>query len=165
MYLRYIRSIKRFKMHFSMPYTEAFIAELLRHACVTPYGMPRLASEDFEIHGYFIRKGTSIYPSIYTLHYDPKVFPEPEKFQPERFLSPDGNCFLKNDSVISFSVGRRACPAEAFARDQLFLFITSFVQNFNIVGESGKPKPTLAGKLGMSNLGPHDYYVVRNCRN
>ena len=151
-------------MHFSMPYTEAFITELLRIASVGPYGMPRLASEDLEFHGYFIRKGTSIYPSIYTLHYDPEVFPEPEKFQPERFLSEDGNFFLKNDSVIPFSVGRRACPGEAFARDQIFLFVTSFVQNFNIVSEPGKPKPTLAAKLGLSTLGPQDYHVVMNCR-
>ena len=147
-----------------MPYTEAFIAELLRIACVAQYGLPRLASEDLEIHGYFIRKGTSIYPSIYTVHYDPEIFPEPEKFQPERFLSEDGKCFMKNDSVIPFSVGRRACPGETFAKDQLFLFITSFVQNFNIVGESGKPKPALAVKLGTSTLGPQDYHVFMNSR-
>ena len=107
-----------------MPYAEAFIAELLRMASVGPFGLPRLASEDFEFHGYTIRKGTSIYPNIYTLHYDPEVFPEPEKFQPERFLSQDGKMFLKNDSVIPFSVGRRTCPGEIFAVDQLFLFIT-----------------------------------------
>ena len=147
-----------------MPYAEAFIAELLRIASVGPTGVPRLASEDFEFHGYFIRKGTAIYPSIYTLHYDPKIFPEPEKFQPERFLSEDGKTVLKNDSVIPFSVGRRACPGEAFARNQLFLFITSLVQNFTIVGEPGQPNPTFATKLGTSTLGPQSYHVVMNCR-
>ena len=151
-------------MHFSMPYTEAFIAELLRMASVGPFGIPRRASEDFEFHGYFISKGTSIYPSIYSLHYDPKIFPEPEKFKPERFLSEDGITVLKSDSLIPFSVGRRACPGEAFTRGQLFLFITSLVQNFNIVGEPGKPKPTLAAKPYRSTLGPQDYHVVMNCR-
>ena len=147
-----------------MPYTEAFIAELLRIASIGPFGIPRLASEDFEFHGYFIRKGTSIYPSIYTMHYDPEVFPEPEKFQPERFLSQDAKHVLKNDSLIPFSVGRRACPGESFARDQLFLFITSLVQNFDIVAEPGKPKPSLDTKLGKGTLGPHRYCVVMKCR-
>ena len=151
-------------MHFSMPYTEAFIAELLRIASVGPFGLPRLVSEDFKFHGYFIRKGTSIIPSIYSTHYDPNVFSEPNKFQPERFLSSDAKTVLKNDSLIPFLIGRRACLGETFARSQLFLFVTSLVQNFNIVAEPGKPKPLLATKHGQGTLGPQHYYVVMNCR-
>ena len=147
-----------------MPYAEAFIEELLRIASVAPVGVPRLAAEDFEFHGYVIPKGTSIYPSIYTMHYDPEVFPEPEKFRPERFLGQDGKTVIKIDSLIPFSVGRRACLGETFARDQLFLFITSLVQNFSIVPELGNVKPSLAPKLGKPSLGPHHYYVVMNCR-
>ena len=147
-----------------MPYAEAFIEELLRIASVLPVAVPRLAAKDFKFHGYIIPKGTTIYPSLYTMHYDPEVFPEPEKFRPERFLSQDLKSVLKVDSLIPFSVGRRACPGETFARDQLFLFITSLVQNFNITAEPGKPKPPLAPKLGQFTLGPQYYYAVMNCR-
>ena len=149
-----------------MPYAEAFIAEVLRMASVAPFALPRLASKDFEFHGYMIRKGTSIMPSLYSMHYDPKVFPGPEKFQPERFLSQDGKTVLKHDSLIPFSVGRRACPGEAFARDQLNISIhlTSLIQNFNVVAEPGKPKPLLAPRLGQRTVGPQHYYVVMNCR-
>ena len=147
-----------------MPYTEAFIDELLRIASVAPIAIPRLAAEDFKFHGYVIPKGTLIYPSMYTMHYDTEVFPEPEKLRPERFLSQDGKTVIKIDSLIPFSVGRRACPGETFARDQLFLFITSLVQNFSIVPEPGKPKPPLAPELGKATLGPQHYYVVMNSR-
>ena len=147
-----------------MPYTEAFIMELLRIASVAPYGLPRVASEEFEFQGYCIRKGTLIYPSLYTTHYDTNVFPEPEKVRPERFLSHDGTTVLKNDSLLPFSTGKRACPGEGFARDQLFLFITSLAQNFDISAEPGKPKPTLETKLGQGTLDPHNFSVIMKYR-
>lgn len=151
-------------MNFSMPYTEAFLMELLRITSVTSFAIPRIASENFDFQGYCIPKGASVYPSLYTTHYDPEIFPEPEKFQPERFLSQDGKTVQKNNSLIPFCVGRRACPGESFARDELFLFITCLVQNFHIGAEPGKPKPPLATKLGQGTLEPEHFLLSMNCR-
>lgn len=62
---------------------------------------------------------------------DPLYWSEPDKFDPERFIdSAKGKFKCKNDAMMPFSVGKRACIGEAIARLQLFLIFTSLVQKF-----------------------------------
>ncbi|XP_057446108.1 abscisic acid 8'-hydroxylase 3-like isoform X2 [Lotus japonicus] len=68
----------------SMPYTAKVISETLRRATILPW-YSRKASQDFEIDGYKIKKGWSINLDVVSIHHDPKVFPNPEKFDPSRF--------------------------------------------------------------------------------
>ena len=45
----------------------------------------RVCKKDVEISGVFIPKGTVVMVPTFTLHQDPDIWPEPEKFQPERY--------------------------------------------------------------------------------
>jgi len=134
--------------------------ELLRVTSIVSTGNPHAVTEDVEFHGYLIPKGTAVYSSLYSTHHDPEVWGDPENFRPERFLSKDGTRAERHESLIPFSIGKRSCLGELLARDQLFLFITSLVQRFNIVPEAGKPKPTLDPKLGQLTLEPHHFSVI-----
>jgi len=134
--------------------------ELLRVTSIAPYGVPHAALEDVVFHGYRIPKGTSIYPSIYSTHYDPAVWDNPKTFNPERFLTSNGTKVHRHELLISFSIGRRACIAETFAKGELFLYLTGLVQQFTIEAESGKPKPKLEPRLGQITLEPHTYSAV-----
>uniref|UniRef100_A0A1I8GVW3 Cytochrome P450 n=1 Tax=Macrostomum lignano TaxID=282301 RepID=A0A1I8GVW3_9PLAT len=49
------------------------------------------------------------------------VFPEPEKFKPERYLDAEAR-FSPNESVVPFGSGKRACLGESLARMELFVF-------------------------------------------
>ena len=144
----------------TVPYTEEFIMELLRITTITPFGVVHAPVEDVEFHGYFIPKGTSVYSSIYSTHHDPEVFHDPHTLRPERFLGEDGKTVKKHDSLIPFSTGKRVCPGEGFARDQIFLFITSLVQRFSVVNETGKSKPTLIPAAGHVTLQPQNYSII-----
>jgi len=148
----------------SMPYTEAFILEVFRVASIFPYAVPHCVTEDSELRGYLIPKGVSVYASIYSTHHDPEVWGDPENFRPDRFLSSDGSKVEKHESLLPFSIGKRQCPGELLARDQLFLFLTTLLQNFRICNEDGKPLPTLDIACGNIILEPHRYSVIMKGR-
>lgn len=88
-----------------MPYTEATLAEVLRYRPVAPFGIPHVADETIHVRDYVIPKGSTILANILGIHHDPELFPEPSKFDPNRFLSDDGQTFVKNDAYIAFSLG------------------------------------------------------------
>ncbi|XP_076807903.1 cytochrome P450 2U1-like [Clavelina lepadiformis] len=125
-----------------MPYTKAFIEETMRFATATPLGFQHKTNKDAEINRYFIPKGTMVTPNIWAVHNDPKYFEEPEKFKPERFIDEKGN-FVKSEYVIPFSVGPRRCVGEHIARMEIFIFLVSMIQKFEILPDPESKIPCL----------------------
>lgn len=72
---------------------------------------------------------------------DPATYPEPDKFNPERFLNTDGS--LRDDATLIsvFGYGKRICPAKHFADATLFMSIASLLSVFDIKkGKNGRDK-------------------------
>lgn len=67
-------------------------------------GVYHKVQEDTIFKGYLLPKNTMILPNLWGLHRDPKIFPEPEKFKPDRFINSKGN-FIKDRRVAAFGVG------------------------------------------------------------
>jgi len=65
---------------------ERTIDESLRLFPIVPFGA-RIASTDVEIAGHQLARKTRVLIPFATLHHDPSVFPEPNRFQPDRWLS------------------------------------------------------------------------------
>uniref|UniRef100_UPI004038D921 cytochrome P450 2B4-like n=1 Tax=Callospermophilus lateralis TaxID=76772 RepID=UPI004038D921 len=114
-----------------MPYTEAALHEIQRFADIMPLGVPRAVTQDTEFRGYHIPK-----------------FQDPSCFQPERFLDASG-AFRRSPAFLPFSAGRRACPGEALARAELFLYLTWLLQRFSPTS----PLPPAALHLQPRNSG------------
>lgn len=140
----------------SLPYTDATLQEIHRRATVAPVTVPHVAMEDTTCQGYYIPKNTVSFVNLWSVHMDPKVWPEPYKFLPERHIDQEGNV-IKSDHIMTFGLGKRSCMGEALARSSVFLFFVSMMQHFQfskiantpfslepIVGLTYAPQPCLA---------------------
>ncbi|CAL8362799.1 unnamed protein product [Gadus morhua 'NCC'] len=139
-----------------MPYVEAVLHEVLRFCNIVPLGIFRATSQDANVNGYTIPKGTMVITNLYSVHFDEKYWNDPGVFSPQRFLDSNGN-FVRREAFLPFSLGRRQCLGEQLARMEMFLFFTTMLQRFHLQFPPGT-MPNLTPKLGMT-LQPMPYSI------
>uniref|UniRef100_A0A8D0EC19 Cytochrome P450 n=1 Tax=Salvator merianae TaxID=96440 RepID=A0A8D0EC19_SALMN len=113
----------------NMPFTNAVIHEVQRYQRGSAESFPHMTIQDVNFRGYTIPKDTIVFPLFISVHFDPNYWKAPEEFDPGHFLNEEGE-FLKKDAFLPFSAGKRACPGEALAQMELFLFFSTLLQNF-----------------------------------
>ncbi|KAM4039845.1 cytochrome P450 1A1 [Anomaloglossus baeobatrachus] len=128
-----------------LPYTDAFILEMFRHSSFLPFTIPRCTTSDTVLNGYFIPKGICVLINQWQVNHDPKIWKDPFNFSPERFLNVDGSSINKTEAekVMVFGLGKRRCLGEAIGRMEVFLFLTTMLQQMQFSKQEGE-------KLDMS---------------
>ncbi|XP_032785792.2 cytochrome P450 2K4 [Daphnia magna] len=136
-----------------LPYTEAFINEVLRLGGVTP-GMWRNTSQDATYEDYDIPKDTWILLHFWAMSNDANQWDDARTFKPERFLNDQGK-FLKNENLLAFSTGRRECPGQGLAQTELFLFTVGILQKFKVALPDGQNNIDInSGQFGITYTPP-----------
>ena len=87
----------------SLHYVEAFLAEVLRRGNIVPFAQ-HSNDNDTTINGFFIKAGSCLASNFDSVLMDPELFPEPDRFDPSRFLDSDGK-FVGNEKLIPFGIG------------------------------------------------------------
>lgn len=120
-----------------------FYKEVTRIRPLVPLSAPHLASQNATLRGYSIPKDAIILTNIWAIHHDPKRWPEPEKFLPERHLNSEGK-FTKSSNWMHFNVGARSCLGQQLANMELFMTTVMLFQRFHFSLPPGE-EPNMDG--------------------
>ncbi|KAK2744163.1 hypothetical protein FQN57_004423 [Myotisia sp. PD_48] len=117
----------------SLPYLTAVINESLRLTHTAPGRFPRAAkTETLAYKEYTIPPGTSVSQSNYFVHMDPEIFPNPEKFDPERWIRATQEGVRLERFLVAFSKGHRICLGFNLAYLELYTAFASIVRRFDM---------------------------------
>ncbi|KAF7346383.1 O-methylsterigmatocystin oxidoreductase [Mycena sanguinolenta] len=118
----------------SLPFVEALYREVMRWKPATPLGVAHASSEDNMYRSYFIPKGATVFGNIWAMTRDESIYSEPERFNPDRFFTPDGE--LNDDNTILtfgfFALIIDRCPGQHNADASVWGTIVSVLSTFNI---------------------------------
>lgn len=111
-----------------MVYMDQFIDETLRMYPAV-LRLDRVASLDFEYNGMKIKKGMVLDVPVWALHYDPQIYPEPFKFDPDRFNDTNKS---KRDrtAFLPFGIGPRNCVGMRFALVEIKFALSTILSRF-----------------------------------
>jgi cytochrome P450 len=138
-----------------LPYVQAVLKEVLRWHPVTPLAVPHRVTESDVYDGYHIPAGSTVIANVWGMMHDPAVFPEPDKFYPERWLSKDALAYPNP----AFGFGARRCPGRFFAHASMWLMIAGILAAFDITpSEDGSPEETYMSGI-VSYVKPFRCYI------
>lgn len=143
-------------------------------------GLLLAARRDVELAGYLIPKNTHVLANMYAMNMDSELWSEPDKFDPSRFLF-EGRVKVP-EHFIPFSVGmrlrctqlptqlteyarctgRRMCLGNVLTKMEVFLFLSSLVQKYELRAAPGE-RPAITGTVAASIV-PKPFHVVLSPR-
>ncbi|GJR95068.1 cytochrome P450 76AD1-like protein [Tanacetum coccineum] len=120
-----------------LPYLHAVIKETLRlHPPVT-FLVPHKTISDVKVRGYMIPKDAQVLCNVWAMGQDSNVWPNPQMFEPERFLDVNIDYQGQDFEHIPFGTGRRMCPGLPLADRMLHLMLGSLIHKFDWKIEGG----------------------------
>ncbi|HLL05471.1 MAG TPA: cytochrome P450 [Myxococcaceae bacterium] len=119
----------------ALPYLDAVCEETLRlHPVVVQ--VTRVLRKPLSLGGYELPEGVSVSPCAHLIHRRPELFPEPERFRPERFLERRFSPF----EHLPFGGGGNRCPGASFAKAEMKLVLFHLLRRWELA-------PTYRGEI------------------
>jgi cytochrome P450 len=134
-------------------YLTATVQETLRLRPVIVVVIRKL-TEPVELGGYELPAGARVVPSIHLIHRDPEIYPEPNSFQPERFLDEPPGTY----TWIPFGGGVRRCLGAAFAQFEMSVVLRELVRRYGVT--PADPAPERPFRRAITETPRHDATVV-----
>ncbi len=131
-----------------LKFCERFVKESLRLHPPTSGVFVREALEDVKIGGYPVRKGDLVQEFSYVVQRDPRWYPDPLRFDPDRFL-PEVEEQRPQFAYFPFGGGPRVCVGQHFAMLEMILVLGTMLQKFQfaLAPGQGEPRPVFRASL------------------
>ena len=114
-----------------MTYLRQVIDETMRCAVIAPH-TSRVQEFDSELGGHVVPKGTPVIQALGVSFQNPDLWPEPDKFNPDRF-SPEKRKKLPSHAFGPFGfAGKRKCPGSYFSIVQTSIFLADLLRKFKV---------------------------------
>ncbi|MDF5711996.1 MAG: cytochrome P450 [Nostoc sp. S4] len=118
-----------------LPYLTAVCQETLRIYPIVLFTFPRITLRPVNLRGYDVASGTYVTPCIYLTHRREDLYPQPDKFQPERFI----NRKYSSYEFWPFGGGSRQCLGQVFALFEMKLILATILLNYQLKLEEKAP--------------------------
>lgn len=148
----------------SMKYLDSVLSESVRlHApvpfldrkSIKPYTIEPKDTSEKPLH---LEKGTTIWIPVSSFHHDEEYFPNPMKFDPERF-NEDNKHNIHPYTYLPFGSGPRICLGQRFAQMEVKLIMSQILQHFEIVPNAKTAIPLIPDKTNFNNLPKEGVWV------
>lgn len=152
-----------------LPYLNAILKETLRLYAPLPAFEPRSSPLDTVIDGFHIPAGTTFGMSPYCLHREPTVFPNPLKFDPERWLTEKGiplpESAPQNRCFWSFSSGGRMCLGVHLANAEMTTLAAAIYKRHQTSARHADTSPGITSRFevffdeNMPKMTEHECWI------
>jgi cytochrome P450 len=107
----------------------------------------------FEVDGHVLQEGTEVAVGTYAIHHNPKYFPDPFEYRPERWLEDGPELDIARKAFTPFSLGPRGCIGEGMAYMEMMITMARMLKLFDlkVIGTLGEGSPD--GEVGRQRKG------------
>jgi unspecific monooxygenase len=134
---------------YRLPYLTAVCHETLRMYPITMFILPRGVKMPAEIAGYELQSCTLVSISNYLLHRQENLYPEPEKFKPERFIERQFSAY----EFMPFGGGIRSCIGDELALYLMKLILATIVFNYQLKLADNQPVKPQSRNANLAPVG------------
>lgn len=139
-----------------LPYLTAVCNEVLRIHPIAMLTFPRVVQKPTELLGYSLESGTVLVGCIYLLHQRSELYPNPQQFQPERFLERQFSPY----EFMPFGGGVRRCAGDAFAAFEMKLVLATVLKRYQLSLATAQPE--YPRRRGVTLTPAHGVAMVRH---
>ena len=123
----------------ALPYLDQVLCESLRFYPPVVTFVSRHAAQPARLGGYSLPAGVNLMAPVWTIHHDPAVWPDPERFEPERF-SRERSEGRHPMAWLPFGAGPRNCLGRRFAMLETKLLLVRLVRRFRLEMAESTPR-------------------------
>jgi cytochrome P450 len=127
-------------------YLTATINEILRIRPVLPNAEPRLTKRPVKIGDFTYPAGVALLAGAFLVHHDPRLYPEPFEFVPERFVGRTPGTY----TWIPFGGGRRRCLGASFALAEMKIVMRAALERYALSPADQRPERTARRSITFS---------------
>ena len=118
-----------------LPYLSAVCSETLRIYPVVFLNFLHVVRDPVELMGYQLEPGTKVVANIYLTHHRQDLYPEPDRFKPERFLARQFSPY----EYLPFGGGSRRCIGAALAQLKMKLVLATILSRYQVALSDSRP--------------------------